>query len=283
MVVGISITRDSNGSILINQPRYINDIVNRFGMAECAAVSTPAVPGLKLCADDGTESLEPNVPYREAVGAVMYAAVCTRPDVAFIINRLARYVNAPRHSHWLALKRVIAYLKGTVERGILYSSVGSTEMVTYCDADFAEDVDDCMSNTGYVCMVAGGAVCWRSMRQKSVSMSTYVAELFALCEGTKETLLMRDLLFALKSCNNEPNLVYGDNQAALHAVNSEGSLKGHAKPRGVRVAMMREARVNGEALFQYVPSAENIADCLTKALPGPAFIAAIDAMMGYYC
>jgi len=123
--------------------------------------------------------LDGSVPYREAVGAVMYAAVCTRPDVAFIINRLARYVNAPNHTHWLALKRVLAYLKGTLDRGIRYSSVGPDVMTTFCDADFAEDVDDRNSNTGYVCMVAGGAVCWRSMRQKSVSMSTYVAELFA--------------------------------------------------------------------------------------------------------
>ena len=74
-------------------------------------------------------------------------------------------------------------------------------------------------NTGYVCLVSGGAVAWRSARQNAVSMSTYVAELFALCEGTKETLFLRDLLGDFHACTNEPTVVYGDNQAAFHAVN----------------------------------------------------------------
>ena len=270
MIVGINITRDpTTGAIKISQERYILDIVARYGMGDCAPVYTPAVYGLKLCADDGSGELELSVPYREAVGALMYAAVCTRPDVAFIVNRLARYVNKPMQTHWSVLKRVLAYFKGTYDRGITYH--GNVELITYCDADFAEDVDDRTSNTGYVCLVAGGAVAWRSARQNAVSMSTYVAELFALCDGTKETLFMRDLLSDLHSCANEPTVVFGDNQAALHAVNQEGTLKGHAKPRGVRIAMMREAKENGETVFEYVVSEANAADCLTKALAAPAF------------
>ena len=271
MIIGINISRDPiTGAISISQARYIQDIVVRYGMGDCAPVYTPAVHGLKLCADDGSGELESNVPYREAVGAVMYAAVCTRPDIAFIINRLARYVNDPKQTHWSVLKRVFAYLKGTYDRGITYD--GEAPLITYCDADFAEDVDDRTSNTGYVCLVSGGAVAWRSARQNAVSMSTYVAELFALCEGTKETLFMRDLLGDFRCCVNEPTVVYGDNQAALHAVNQEGTLKGHAKPRGVRIAMMREAKGRGEAEFEYVASADNAADCLTKALAAPAFL-----------
>ena len=83
---------------------------------------------------------------------------------------------------------------------------------------------------------------------------------------------MRDLLGDFRCCVNEPTVVYGDNQAALHAVNQEGTLKGHAKPRGVRIAMMREAKGRGEAEFEYVASADNAADCLTKALAAPAFV-----------
>ena len=278
MIVGINIFRDpATGAITISQSRYIQDIVVRYGMADCAPVYTPAVHGLKLCADDGSDELESNVPYREAVGAVMYAAVCTRPDIAFIVNRLARYVNNPKQTHWCVLKRVFAFLKGTYDRGITYG--GDAPLITYCDADFAEYVDDRTSNTGYVCLVSGGAVAWRSARQNAVSMSTYVAELFALCEGTKETLFLRDLLGDFHACANEPTVVYGDNQAALHAVNQEGSLKGHAKPRGVRIAMMREAKGNGEAVFEYVVSEENAADCLTKALAAPAFMKTTTLLM----
>ena len=139
-----------------------------------------------------------SVPYREAVGCLMYAMVLTRPDIAFAVSRVAKFTSAPRTSHWTAVKRIFRYLSGTLNMGISYSgSLTDLTLQGYCDADYAGDHDDRKSRTGYLFLIANGAITWTSKRQGCTADSTTEAEFVAMAETVKEAIWLRRLLSSL--------------------------------------------------------------------------------------
>lgn len=168
-LLGMNITRDrKSGKIWLNQTTYIQRILQKFGMSECKPVSTPFDPSNKL-----NDKMEPRssekshkmnkIPYREAIGSLLYAGQGTRPDITFIVNYLSRYMQNPGKGHWLAVKRVFRYLKGTTGAKLEFSRKpieGPGECVGYCDADWANDADTRHSITGSIFMFQGGPVAW---------------------------------------------------------------------------------------------------------------------------
>ena len=270
------ILRDKvTGTIKLHQRLYVTDVVKRFGMENANPVSTPMEVSVNLFNDSESEPLEPAVPYREAVGALMYAAVTTRLDIANAVSKVARYVSAPRRSHWIAVKRIIAYLKGTVEHGLTFARSGDGLILKgFCDADYAADIDTRRSTTGYVLLVNGTPVSWKSSLQSSVSLSTCVAELFTITEAVKQIMWVRDILHVLGYTQDQPTLLFNDNQAAL-AVCANPVLNQRVKCVAVRVAFVREQVEEQVVVLKFVPSKENLADCLTKALATVSFRSAI--------
>lgn len=161
-------------------------------------------------------------PYREAVGALMYAMTTTRPDIAFVVGYLSRYCENPTLAHWKTVERVIRYLKGSANYDILYrrSRRDNVCVNLYTDADFASDTETRRSTSGVFCLVNQAPVIWKSRRQSTVSLSTTEAELVAGCHGLSEVMWVEQSLREL-GCMSDEVIHYVDNQAAIRLIDNE--------------------------------------------------------------
>ena len=140
--LGIKIERNSNNSIWIGQPAYIENLLVTLGMQDCKPVKTPVSAGNKLVKATEQDECIDQRQYQSAVGSLMYLAVSTRPDISYSVGSLARFNSKPTKEHWVALKRVLRYLKGTKDLEILYSKSEKDSCIGYTDADWAGDQDD---------------------------------------------------------------------------------------------------------------------------------------------
>lgn len=244
-------------------------------MAECNPKIVPADPQTNLAAsgfgdgDDG-EMFDSSV-YREAVGSVMYLMVCTRPDIAYAVGQVAQFCNDPKPAHWAAVQRIMAYLNGTRNLGISYQGSDSPHcFLAYCDSDYAGDIQSRKSTTGYLLMFNGGQISWASRRQQCVSLSTTEAEYVAMCEASKEVTWMRQLLESIGVQHTGATPLLSDNQGAIKLVLNPGFHR-RTKHIDVKYHYIREQQRNGVIKADYVGTKEQLADLLTKALPGPIF------------
>jgi hypothetical protein len=125
-----------------------------------------------------------NIPYASAVGSLMYAQVCTRPDIAFVLEMLGRYQSNPSLDHWRAAKKVMRYLQGTKDYMLMYKRTDNLDVIGYSDSDFASCIDSRKLTSGYIFLMAGGAVSWRSAKQTLTATSTMEAEFVSCFEAT---------------------------------------------------------------------------------------------------
>ncbi len=273
--LGMEILRDrGQHALLLSQKRFASDVVLRFGMSEAKPKSIPLSTAVKLSKDAGDPLA--GQPYSELVGALLYLSVCTRPDIAHSVGMLARYMSAPTTAHWEAAKSVLRYVASTVGVGVRFVR-GSTESVLgYCDADYAGDVDSRKSTTGYVFVLHGGAISWSSRLQPTVAASTAEAEYMSAASAVKEALWLRKLLPELHVTTSTVHILC-DNQGAVkllkHPIASVRS-----KHIDVLHHFARERVARGDVSFRYCPTANMVADCMTKSLPEQKFLYCIRAM-----
>jgi len=218
-VLGILVTRDTHrGTLKLSQAEYIDSILQRFEMSDCNTVVTPTDKGSHLHeGKNGTYDDEKQ--YQALMGSLTYAAMSTRPDIGYITQYLSQSNKAPSLQDWNAAKRVLRYLKGTRDLGIVYhressSSSRGHEHATpwgYCDANYAEDPRDRKSTSGYSFMLAGGPIAWKSKKQASVALSTTEAEYYALGVACQEAIWLRQLCKELHMDLNQPTPIYSDN------------------------------------------------------------------------
>ena len=135
-----------------------------------------------------------NIPYAFAVGSLMYAQVCTRLDIGLIVGLLGRYQSDPGLDHWKAAKKVMRYLQGTKDYKLIYRYTDQLKVIGYLDSDFAGCVDIRKSTSGYIFLLFGGAISWRSTKQKLVASSTMEAKFVACYEATTQTLWLRNFI-----------------------------------------------------------------------------------------
>jgi hypothetical protein len=270
--LGLAINRDRNNrSMTINQPRYTEDVLTRFGLDDGKPTSTPLPPGVVLSL--ASESDPPlSAPYAEAVGCLQYLAQSTRPDLAFAASYLGRFTSRPSPQCWAAARHALRYLRSTRSHGLMYSKSDdlNASLVAFSDADHATDPHDRRSHTGYVCLLGSNTISWKSSRQKSTAISTCESEYYALSETARETLWLRALLLELGFPQLQPTKIRGDNMASLKNVRDAGN-NTKVKHIHTRVHFLRR-HVRDQALAAvYVPSSENIADALTKPLAPSIF------------
>jgi hypothetical protein len=193
-VIGIEIHRDRNQRILkLSQKAYIEKVLERFGMKNCSTSIAPITKEDKFskdkCPQNALEQEQmKNIPYASAVGNLLYAQVCIRHDIAMAVGMLGRYQSNPGMEHWKAAKRVMRYLQGTKDYGLTYRYTDHLEVVGYSDSDFAGCVDSRKSTSGYIFLLAEGAISWRSAKQTIVATSTMEAEFIACYEATTQAL-----------------------------------------------------------------------------------------------
>ena len=159
--LGMSVVQDEEcKSIWIGQPAYTTNLLTKYGMQDCKAVSTPVESGTKLKVASETDECVDQQLYQSAVGSLMYLSVSTRPDITYAVSNVARFSVKPTKEHWNAVKRIMRYLKGTTSLGITYTSDGSNdlELIGYSDADWGGDINDRKSTSGYIFKISGGAV-----------------------------------------------------------------------------------------------------------------------------
>jgi hypothetical protein len=195
-IVGIEITQTSD-SITLSQKIYIKSILEREGLSDINSVSTPLDSNIKLEPNpDGNEGNRSNS-FARLLGELQYLANCTRPDIAFAVNRLASYTANPSLQHFAAVKRILRYLAGTKNLGITYTKP-STNLANpnnnyihgFADAAFA-NYDDHKSTSGYVFLASGGAITWKSKKQTTIALSSTEAEYVALSEAAREACWLR--------------------------------------------------------------------------------------------
>ena len=265
MFLGIRVTRDRAArTITLSNERMVTDMLTKYGMMDCKPAPVPLSSSITLTKADG-EPLDVSMyPYRQLVGSLMYIAVTTRPDIAFAVGALARYLAQPTTVHWQAAKHVLRYLAGTSTLSIKYGSTDSL-LLGYSDADFAGDTDSRKSTSGYVFTMYGGAVSWSSRRQPTVAASTTEAEYIAVAAAVKEALALRILFSDLQYPITAVSIM-ADNQSAIKIMKNPVS-SSRTKHIDVVHHFARDRVMRKEISLAYIPTLQMVADVMTKALP----------------
>eukprot|EP00873_Tetraselmis_striata_P010320 jgi/Tetstr1/430584/TSEL_020381.t1 len=263
--LGMAVERDwDNATLKVHQAKYIDDMVHKFNLADAFAVSTPAEVGADV--PGSNKPLAAEMPYQALVGSLLYAMVATRPDIAEAVSKLCRVMAKPEERHWQAAKRVLRYLKGTKTLGLTFSGGKADGLLHgYCDADWAGDVVSRRSTTGFVFMLCGAAVSWKSQLQATVALSTAEAEYMALCAAVCEALFLRELLRELCCAQSEATVIFEDNQSCI-ALTRNPMTHGRSKHIAIKYHFTREKVLSGEVAIEYCSTAQMVADALTKAL-----------------
>lgn len=264
--LGFRIKRDrAKRTIKISQPGYIDKLLCKFELSDSGSVSVPAEPGLHLSKGSVDNMI---VPYREAVGSLLFAARVTRPDIEYAVNYASQFLESHGRVHWEAVKRILKYLSGTRDVGIVFGRAGNLRAVGFTDANYAGCVDTRKSRSGFVFMLGGAPISWSSQRQNAVSLSTAESEYIALAHGAKEALWLQRMLNDLRvKCDCMPVCV--DNQSAIKmAENAEFRRSKHID---VRYHFIRDVVSRKKISLRYVQSERQLADIFTKPLANPQF------------
>ena len=267
--LGIEVKQSKDG-IFISQEKYANDILKRFGMENSNPMATPMEPKAKLSKKDKGETVDESL-YRSLVGSLRYLT-CTRPDISFAVGKISRYMEEPKSSHWKAAKRILRYVKGTADLGMLYPRGTNqfAKLAGFSDSDWCGDSDDRRSTTGFVFYFGPTAFTWQSRKQPIVTLSTCEAEYVAASACVNHTIWLRNLLEDLRLVPDEPTEIKVDNKSAIELAKNPVYHE-RSKHIDVRYHSIREHIKNNEVLVIHVPSQEQAADILTKALPKAAF------------
>lgn len=259
--LGLEITREKDGSVRLGQTHYTEKLLERFNMSSCKAVTTPIVKD-----NDAEESpLNSDFPYRQAVGALMFLMCGTRPDIAYAVSVVSRNLEKPTERDVLRVKRILRYLRGTTDHGLLYKkNLQKGVFDCYSDADHGGDTKTGRSTSGVLCLYSGAPISWMSQRQPSVAISTTEAEVVAASEAAREIVWVKRLLIELDQLKATPVLQV-DNEAAIRlAQNPEF----HRRTKHIRIRhfFVRELVTAGEIDISKVDSEKQLADILTKPL-----------------
>lgn len=176
----------TKGGLLLTQRKYIRELLDKYAMSDAKAMTTPMAssPNIKLV--DGSQPID-ETRYRQAIGSLQYLSL-TRPDISFSVNKLAQYMHSPTELHWAALKRLLRYLKGTINHGLHLKKNCSLELVAFSDSDWGGDLDQRNSTTGYILFLGQNPVSWKSVKQKIVARSSTEAEYKAIANTAAEIL-----------------------------------------------------------------------------------------------
>ncbi|CAI7775304.1 unnamed protein product [Closterium sp. NIES-53] len=238
-----------------------------FGFTYSSPQSTPLPTGHSLSAAPSDESVEPSGPYPELVGCLMYLMTCTRPDLAYPLSLLARYVAPGKHRKvdWDVAKRVLRYLCSTSGMGLVLGGRGDVVLTGHADASWVDDLATQRSSQGYTFSLGSGSVSWRSTRSSSVLSSSCEAEIYAGAMAAQELRWLTYLLTDLGEAPHSPPVLYVDNKAML-ALCQEHRLEHRTKHIALRYFLAREFQQRGQLRLAYVASQANTADVFTKAL-----------------
>jgi histone deacetylase 1/2 len=260
--LGIHVTPSPSG-LYLSQEQYIHDLLSRANMTNCNPCTTPVDTKPKL-ASSGSRVANASE-YRSLAGALQYLTI-TRPDISYAVQQICLFMHDPRAPHLQLLKRVLRYLRGTMNYGLHINKSASSEIVAYSDADWAGCPDTRRSTSGYCVFIGNNLVAWSSKRQPTVSRSSAEAEYRAVANAVSETCWLRQLLHELGHPPRRATIVYCDNVSAQYLSTNPVQ---HQRTKHVEIDLhfVREKVALGEVKVQHVPSSSQFADIFTKGLP----------------
>ncbi|KAL0641591.1 hypothetical protein Bca4012_103035 [Brassica carinata] len=241
--LGIEICRSKEG-LFMSQRKYTLDLLKGAGAYGGKTARMPI--------EDG-----------KLVGKLIYLTI-TRPDICFAVNQVSQHMQVPKEHHWRMVERILMYLNGSPDQGVWMGCNGSTEVVGYCDADWAGDRADRRSTTGYCTFIGANLVTWKSKKQKVVSCSSAEAEYRAMLKLTNELVWIKGILKHLEIDQATPKTMHCDNQAAIH-IASNSVFHERTKHIEVDCHKVRQMIILGVILPCYTRSEDQLADVFTKA------------------
>lgn len=282
--LGLTIERRDDGTMKLHQTAYAKDVVSRFShllsdRKRRSRTDTPLPPGFKLSKQPEVpettkqKAYAQEFPYQSVIGALMYLAVHTRPDLSYTVNLLSRFNSRPTYAACQATLHTLVYLEKTVDQGIIFpNTIDSDPLKVYSDADWAGDLDTSRSTTGYVVYLWGAPIAWQSRLQPTVATSTMEAEYMAAYAAIQEIVWIRGVMTELGlkgfelSSRASPTILNMDSKSAIDLAQNPIN---HKRSKHIRIKYhwIRE-QVGGKVVkLNHVPTADMRADMMTKSLP----------------
>ena len=296
--LGMTVERLPDGAIKLHQARYTEDILARFNHLDASPASTPYLSGDPLCKEDAPKTEEERkevegIPYKSLVGSVLHLSRSTRPDISCAVAILAKYQKDPGPRHWNAAKKLLRYLAGTRDYGIIYGRDRTEDGIPHSichgwtDSDYAGDLDRRRSRSGYVYYSWGGPVSWSSALQGCVALSSCQAEYQAACEAAKEAIWLirvcNDLGYTDLSIEThgkltqkeyegkKPLTIFEDNQGCIELSKNPVHHK-RSKHIETKYHFVRDEVLKGTIKLVKTHTDDNISDIFTKALDRATFV-----------
>ncbi|KAM1479039.1 hypothetical protein ACFX2I_026387 [Malus domestica] len=263
--LGVEVTYFHN-NMHLDQSKYALDLLKRTKFMDAKPISTPVPCGQKLSAWDGETHSDPQT-YRSVVGALQYLTI-TRPDLSYAVNQVCQFMHSPKTTHWLAVKRILRYVKATYDHGLVYKP-GGMQLSAFSDADYAGDPDTRHSTGGFCIYLGSNLVSWSSKKQKTVSRSSTEAEYRQLAYTAAEISWLRSLFRDLQ-LNLACPTIWCDNISSI-SLASNPVFHSRTKHLEVDYHYVREKVVRGELLVNFICSQDQVADLCTKGLSSARF------------
>ncbi|KAH9648835.1 hypothetical protein KPL70_025759 [Citrus sinensis] len=276
-ILGVELIRDRrNGTLILSQQNYIRKVLERFEMGKAKPVQTPLPAHFRLSSQqcpktDVERSEASSIPYSSAVGCLMYAMVLTRPDLSYAVSVVSRYMTNPGNEHWRAVMWILRYLNGTISYGLIYGTDGRKEVNVegFVDSNYAGDLDKRRSLTRYLFRLSGCTISWKASLQNVVALSTTEAEYTTAADAIKEAIWLKGMVTDL-GYEQRQITVHCDSQSAICL--SKNQIH-HEKTKHIDIKLhfVRLEVSKGVVKLVKIHTDDNVADMLTKALPGAKF------------
>jgi hypothetical protein len=264
-ILNMEVTRNRpKRTIRLSQSQYIENILERHGMADCKPAATPMEVNLKL---EQLDAPEVDVTeYQQLIGSLMYGSLGTRFDITHEVGVLSRHNHTPGKQHHTAVKRVFRYLRGTSDCDVLFDGKSPIEgPIVYSDADWAGNPIDRKSISGYTAILSGAAISWSSKKQSTVALSSTEAEYIAAARATQEATWIQTFLSEIGHPLGKPIPLYVDNQSAIKLIQNPVA-HDRTKHIDIKYHFIRDAQARGIIKVEYCPTERQVADVLTKPL-----------------
>lgn len=266
--LGIDVKQNIQGNFFeLSQENYLKGVLQKFDMQDCKPISTPLEANTEYNFKNFDNDQNLQKLCRQIIGNLMYAALGSRPDICESICLLSRYQDKANNNLLKALKRVLRYVKGSINYVLLLRPDDNTNILNgFVDSDWAGDISDRKSTTGYVFKLLNCAICWVSKKQQCVSISSTESEYIALSVAISEACWLKKILsdFCIFDLNR-PIILYEDNQSAIKVANNPENNK-RIKHIDVRCHFVKEKIDNGIVEVVYIKSEDQLADIFTKPL-----------------
>jgi len=260
--LGIEVIQSPKGIWLL-QKQYALNKLSKCGMTSCKPISIPLEQNVKLSADEG-DLVEDTTMYRRIVGSLIYMTI-TRPDLSYAVRVVSQFMQTPREPHLDAVRRILRYIKHTLQCGIFYEAKSQLQVHGYMDADWAGNVSDRRSTSGFMFSFGSGVVSWSNKKQPTVALSNTKVEYRGVTIVACEVVWLQKLLSDLGQLVDVPIVIYYDNISSILLANNPTY---HAKTKHIEVHyhFIREKVLAKEIDIIHVNIENQVADIFTKAL-----------------